>query len=86
MREHSAEILSKSCLQDGPREQFLQGHGCALNDLVQPAFPLLPITASIPRALKDGLREVVVALGMPEPCEFLSLDRSSPGFKESHHR
>ena len=46
--------------------QFWNGQGCPLFDFVYPAFPLLTTASPTVRgALPDGVREVVVARGIP---------------------
>ena len=53
----------------GHCEQFWHGQKCPLFDVVHPAFPLPTMLSPIlPRALKDGFGEAIVACDMPEPC------------------
>ena len=63
MKDDSAEILFQFvCFSaGGPCEQFWQGQGCPLFDVVHPAFPM-PTTASptLQDALKDGFGVAVV--------------------------
>ena len=66
-------------------EQFWHGQGCALLDVIHPAFSL-PITASstLQGVLKDGFGEAVVACDMPEQYEFSSLDTCQKRFVWAH--
>ena len=74
-RVDSVEVLFQSFLQE-LLWVVLAWAGMPTLDVVYPAFPL-PTTSSpsLQGALKDGFGEAVVACDMPEPCEFLSLDR-----------
>ena len=64
-----------------PCEQFLQGQGSSLFDVVHPAFPL-PTTASptLQDALMGGFGEAVV----PEQCKFPSLNSCQKRFLWIH--
>ena len=75
MGDDSAEILFQACLQEALREQFWQGQGCPLFNVVHPAFPL-PTTASptLQGALNDGFGEAVVTCDMPKPSKLSSFD------------
>ena len=76
MKDHSAEILFRSFLQE-----TLVNLACPLFDVVHPAFSM-PTTASptLQGALKDGFGEAVVTCDMPDPCEFPSLDSCQKRF------
>ena len=69
----------------GHCEQFWQGQGCPLFDIVDTAFPLS--TTALPTlkgALKDGFGEAVMACVMPEPCKFKFLDSCQKRFLPTH--
>ena len=70
----------------GHREQFWHGgQDRPLLDVVHPAFPP-PTTASLTLRdiSRDGFGEAVVAYGMPDPCEFSSLDSCQKRFLQTH--
>ena len=70
-------VFSAGC----PCEQFWQGQGCPLFDVVYPAFPL-PTTVSpiLQDTPKNGSGEAVMAYDTPEPCKFPSLDSCKKRF------
>ena len=69
----------------GPCEQFWQGQGCPLFDVIHPVIPP-PTTASptLRGALKDGNREAVVDFTCPKPCKFPYLDSRQKRFLWTH--
>ena len=80
MRDDSAEIFFQSFLQEATVISSGTG-GDVHSDVVHPAFPRLTTASPIIQgALKDGFGEAVVACGMPESCEFLSLDSCQKRF------
>ena len=91
MRDDSTEILFQSFfLQEALVSCFfffLHRQGCALFDVVHPAFPLQ--TTALPTlqgALKDGFGVVVVACDIPEPCQFPSLYSCQKRFQWTHKK
>ena len=69
----------------GHHEQFWDGQGCPLFDIVHLPFGLLTTDSlTLQGALKDGFGEAVMVHDMPIPCKFPSLDSCQKEFLWVH--